>query len=47
MSKKLNEHEVPAVTVLSFGKAWSFNIFLKSAYFVVTKENMLFSLIGY
>ena len=34
--------------ILSLCKAWSFNFLKKkSAYFVVTKENMLFCLIGF
>ena len=33
--------------LLSIHKAWSFDFFEKSAYFVVTKENMLLCLIGY
>ena len=48
LNKKLNEHEIPAVTIFyDFTKPAVSFFFEKGAYFVVTKENMLFSLIGY
>ena len=45
MNKRLNEHEIPAVTMSTKPGVPFF--LKKSAYFVVTKENMLFSLFGY
>ena len=45
---KSNEHEIPAVTTSYHSTKLGVLVFFeKGAYFVVTKENMLFCLIGY
>ena len=47
MNKKLNEHEIQAIIRSYHSAKLGVSIFLKSGNFVVTKENMLFCLIGY
>ena len=47
MNEKPNEHEIPAVTISYHSTKLGVLIFLKSACFVVTNENMLFCLISY
>ena len=47
MNGKPNEHEIPAVTISYHSTKLGVLIFLKSACFVVTNENMLFCLISY